>query len=285
MDTAVARARGEVLVGAVARHFWRVDPEALDRRLGRGCAPSPTGRPQTSQLTASWLNGARPTDRMLATIEPAGLASKLRHLRDQPLWRVLNETTPSEDCLHEVWACAPAALTQRITYHRRGRLFYDPIDIEGVVAACQLHSWEALLVLVTVARYGEAMEQPWIHDLAGLGAFDVAVRLVGREKVFGRSFGAFHTALQSSLWNRIDTSVLQPWQVGLAAFTFHVRLARRGEVPCVPCYYDDVLNHRSTYSADDISPTAHAPVRRRPAKRVKARAPSTAPNPVFAPLL
>lgn len=90
MDRMVACARGEACAGVLSAFFGVTDPKSIDSRLGRRTRSQGDARLQTTGISRSWLEGARPSDTVVDALEGPTLRADFRRMRDLPLWQLLD---------------------------------------------------------------------------------------------------------------------------------------------------------------------------------------------------
>lgn len=232
-------------MGVLAARLSRRCPRALDRLVGRACGCDADGHGRTTNLCRSWLDGARPCDRIADELVASDPALDIRPLRDSPLWALLNPECawPAIDvALHSDAHGAiardvgdaehktdPHTLRYRITLDLQAR----ERGSDELLALRSRTDIGALIRIVATARRAENVREWSIHTLAALCAFECAVAFVSATPAFTRSHAALYKALHTGVWSRMRCAGVE-FEIGARAFDEAVAIAKAGrEAPAL----------------------------------------------------
>ena len=210
-------------MGVLSAFFGVTDPKSIDSRLGRRTRSQGDARMQTTGISRSWLEGARPSDTVLDALEGPTLGADIRRMRDLPIWPLLD--TDGGDVARlaeEVIRGSPDPMRRLMEgtgvkfggEKSRKRLPISQLVIQSLRGYDSLLDFDApdlenLTRLVACARLGEVLERNDLRITASLHSFGVAARLVAAEPVFARSHRAFYTALSNALFQRISAGGME----------------------------------------------------------------------------
>lgn len=181
---AVKRCRGTVCYGALAAHFGTESPKILEWRIDRRAPYCAGDDPSTSNKYRRWRQGrALPHDDTVADvgIRSAG-AVRLNFWRDLPLWELLAGEPPSLQRLYGFLEGTPRPIKQILFMDgqpdSQGRFHHSRPTRSQTLAIRNLHSLDAFLTLLCLARKGEVLEDDPHHFLPAECAFDIFPRVV-----------------------------------------------------------------------------------------------------------
>lgn len=181
---AVKRCRGTVCYGALAAHFGTDSPKTLEWRVDQRTPYSAGEDPSTSNKYRRWRQGlALPHDDTIANVgaRTAG-GVRLDFWRDLPLWELLAAEPPSLQRLHGFLEGSHTSVRQILFMDdqpdRLGRFHHSLPGRSQTLAIRNLHSLDAFLALLCLARKGEALEDDPHHFVPAECAFDIFPRIL-----------------------------------------------------------------------------------------------------------
>lgn len=180
----VKRCRGAACYGALAAHFGTHSPKELEWQVDGRAPYDSHGDPSISNKYRRWRQGkSLPSDDSVTHVAKRSSGCvQLAFWRDLPLWELLAPDPPPMQRIHHLLETASPSI-QRILFpdHIPGEeeSFHDPVLSRGQTLAIRdLHSLDAFITLLGLARKGESIKDGPAHFLPSACAFDLLPRML-----------------------------------------------------------------------------------------------------------
>lgn len=205
----VKRACGTVCYGALAAHFGTDSSKVLEWRADRREPYDVSGDPSVSNKYLRWRQGkALPNDESVAHIygRTAG-AVQLDFWRDLPLWELLDAQAPPMPRLLRLIEQSPVNI-RRILFgddqaDQQGRFHHYSPTRSQILGIRNLHSLDAFITLLCLARKGEVLEDDPSHFLPSACAFDIFPRILYSYAPLRYRWEELFACIERLYWNRL----------------------------------------------------------------------------------
>lgn len=202
------RARGIACYGALVAHFGTESPKLLELRVDERGPYDFDGDQAISNKYLRWRQGkALPHDASIAHVAArSGGSVKLGFWRDLPLWELLHPDPPSILWIHRMLEGGSLDVRRILFLNGLPERFgfsHSLLDRSQTLAIRNLHSLEAFMVLLAMARKGEQLEDDPHHYLPSACAFDILPRVLYRHAALRYRWEGLFGCLERIFWNRI----------------------------------------------------------------------------------
>lgn len=207
--TQVKSARGSVCYGALAAHFGTDSPKALEWRVDGRSPYDCHGDQSISNKYLRWRQGkALPHDDSVnhVLVRTAG-AVQLGFWRDMPLWELLTYDVPPMSHIIRLLEEAPVNIRRILFFDHQpnqfGRFHHTEPTRTQILGIRNLYSLDAFIVLLCLARKGEALENDTQHFLPSACAFDILPRILYSNRPLRYRWENLFACIQRLFWNRV----------------------------------------------------------------------------------
>ena len=203
----VKRCRGTACYGALVAHFGTDSPKLLEWRVDRRKPYRTREDESVSNKYRRWRQGlALPGDGTVAHVAKRSNQSvRLEHWRDLPLWTLLDPEPPPMAWMLRLLERAPRPI-ERILFGLREssmRVAHTQLDRHQTLAIRDQHSLDAFIVLLCLARKGEALEDDPRHYLPASCAFQILPNVLYRHRALRYRWEGLFECLDRIFWKRM----------------------------------------------------------------------------------
>ena len=212
--TAVKVSRGTACYTAMALHFRTSAPNAFDRIID-GRKPYTTTRKGVPYLEKSrsgkyraWLRGTSPSDRTCDAVLKASIGVlDLRFWRDTSLWELLAKKPPAIERLQNLRENASLTVRKILfgttSPNRQNRFVHEDLSRDNMLALRDLGTVDAFVVILSLARQAEVLNDDSTHALAVTCAFDSFPRLLMECPPLALHWEKLYACLDFMFWRRL----------------------------------------------------------------------------------
>lgn len=202
--------KGAICYGAISAHFGTDSPSELEFRIdNRRPYHLKDGDTSVSNKYRRWRNGqALPSKESRKWIlKKSGGSVRLAYWQDHFLWDLLAPKPPSVELLNRFLESASASIRKLLFLEKApnqyGRFIHKIPNRQEILGIRNLHSLEAFVMLLCLARKGDLIEYDPLHKLAAASAYDIFPRILYSHKPLAYKWERLFGCIHSVFWQNI----------------------------------------------------------------------------------